>query len=97
MKYINTKSGFVMETDSVLAGIWVLETEYTPDTHAEYTPETEVKTEEVKALDQETTGDEAYDAITVAQIKQELDAFGIEYDKKASKRALYDLMTAQGE
>lgn len=97
MKYINTKSGFVMETDSVLSGAWVLESEYTPDASADDVPETEVKSEEVKAPDQETTGDEAYDAITVAQIKQELDAFGVEYDKKASKRVLYDIMTAQGE
>lgn len=30
--------------------------------------------------------------ITVKQIKQELDAFGIEYDKNAKKKELYDLM-----
>lgn len=37
-------------------------------------------------------GDEAYDGITRAQIMQELDAFGIEYDKKANKKELYELM-----
>ena len=45
-----------------------------------------------------TTGaDDAYDSITVPQIKQELDAFGIEYDKRSNKQVLYDLMMAQGK
>lgn len=94
MRYINTVTKTTVDTDfKISGGDWVLENEL----KADVATETEVKSEEVKAPDQETTGDEAYDAITVAQIKQELDAFGIEYDKKASKRVLYDLMTDQGE
>ena len=52
---------------------------------------------EVEQVSEETTGDEKYDSITKAQIMQELDAFGIEYDKKSTKRVLYDLMLSQGE
>lgn len=100
MRYINTVTKATIDTEfKISGGDWVLEdelkTEVEPETETE--TETEVKSEEVKAPEQETTGDEAYDAITVAQIKQELDAFGIEYDKKATKRVLYDLMLSQGE
>lgn len=94
MRYINTVTKATVDTDfEISGGDWVLENEL----KTEDAPETEVKSEEVKAPEQETTGDEAYDAITVDQIKQELDAFGIEYDKKATKRVLYDLMLSQGE
>lgn len=100
MEYINKKTGFSIETDSVMAGIWVLKSEYEPDIPDESeTPEKKSDPgEEIQeSAESETTGDEKYDSVTKAQIMQELDAFGIEYDKKATKRVLYDLMLSQGE
>ncbi|EME8143292.1 hypothetical protein I4L49_001489 [Enterococcus faecium] len=52
---------------------------------------------EEKQFEEEKTGDENFDSITIPQIKQELDAFGIEYNPRAKKQELYDLMMAQGE
>ena len=100
MEYINKKTGFSIETESVMAGTWVLKSEYKPDVPDESeTPEknSDPGEEIQESAEPETTGDEKYDSVTKAQIMQELDAFGIEYDKKATKRALYDIMTAQGE
>lgn len=100
MEYINKKTGFVMETDSVLVGAWILKTEYSQDISDENETSGEIVEPEKniqETTESETTGDETYDGITKAQIMQELDAFGVEYDKKATKRVLYDLMIAQGE
>lgn len=47
--------------------------------------------------DDSFVNDEAYNSITKNQIKQELDAFGIEYDPKAKKPDLYKLMLSQGK
>ncbi|MBS7578402.1 MULTISPECIES: hypothetical protein [unclassified Enterococcus] len=87
-KYINKKTNSVIETNSVLSGNWVEASKFQPEV-----PSTDEKTEqaEVPVVD-EKTGDEAYDSTTVAQIKQELDALGIEYSPKANKKELYDLM-----
>ncbi|EPF4429087.1 hypothetical protein ACSSTF_004795 [Escherichia coli] len=58
----------------------------------------DIKDEDVQEDAQETkTGDSAIDSITRKQIIQELDAFGIEYNPRAKKQELYDLMMAQGE
>lgn len=84
-----------METDSVLAGSWVIESEYKPTKKKEVAQPLEAESEQV--VTQEQTGDATYNAINKAQIMQELDSFGVEYDKKASKKDLYDLMMAQGE
>lgn len=43
-------------------------------------------------IDEEIIEDDGFNGITVKQIKQELDAFGIKYDQKANKKALYELM-----
>lgn len=46
---------------------------------------------------EEPNVDGTYDEVTKAQIMQELDAFGVEYDKRANKQVLYDLMMEQGK
>ena len=94
MRYFNTLTKATIDTEfKISGGDWVLESELekvVADTADD-------KQKEVEQVSEETTGDETYDGITKAQIMQELDAFGIEYDKKATKRVLYDIMTTQGE
>lgn len=48
--------------------------------------------QEQEPEDQEPKTGTEFDTITVKQIKQELDAFGIKYDPRAKKQVLYDLM-----
>ena len=96
MRYLNTLTKATFDTDFNFSGEnWVLE----DDAKKKALENDKVGIEENQAeqVSEETTGDETYDSITEDQIMQELDAFGVEYDKKATKRVLYDLMTAQGE
>ena len=92
MKYKNKKTGFIIETTSELLGDWVL---YDP-AHAKKIEPVEDLIEPALPADtktvEEQTGNADFDSITKAQVMQELDAFGIEYDKRANKQALYDLM-----
>ena len=109
MRYINTKTGAVIDSSFVISGgDWVKEVkkveiqEVIDPPKAAETPQDELeepsKQEEVAEPATNPTGaNDAYDSITVPQIKQELDAFGVEYDKRANKRALYDLMMSQGK
>lgn len=96
MRYFNTLTKATIDTEfKISGGDWVLE-DYAKNQVLENNKvDAEQKPTETAA--EETTGDEKYDSVTKDQIMQELDAFGIEYDKKATKRVLYDLMTAQGE
>ena len=98
MRYFNTLTKAAIDTDfKISGGDWVLEDELKKVVADIVADTDEDSQKEVEQVSEETTGDEKYDSVTKAQIMQELDAFGIEYDKKATKRALYDLMTAQGE
>nr|DAF97314.1 MAG TPA: dimeris T4 recombination endonuclease VII [Siphoviridae sp. ctPJ52] len=94
MRYFNTLTKATIDTEfKISGGDWVLEDEL-----EKVVVGTDDDTQkEVEQVSEETTGDEKYDSITKAQIMQELDAFGIEYDKKSTKRVLYDLMLSQGE
>ena len=94
MRYFNTLTKATIDTEfKISGGDWVLEDEL----EKVVVDTVDDKQKEVEQVSEETTGDEKYDSVTKAQIMQELDAFGIEYDKKATKRALHDLMTTQGE
>jgi len=94
MRYFNTLTKATIDTEfKISGGDWVLEFEL----EKVVVDTVEDKQKEVERVSEGTTGDETYDGITKAQIMQELDAFGIEHDKKATKRVLYDLMTTQGE
>ena len=96
MRYFNTLTKATIDTEfKVSGGDWVLEDDV--EKQVLENDKVEVEQKSTETVVEETTGDEKYDSVTKAQIMQELDAFGIEYDKKATKRALYDLMTAQGE
>lgn len=109
MKYKNTKTGVTFSSPCVISGgDWVLvkkeqssNDKSKEDVSAQHEPDADPeiqKTDSEPDGDTETkTGDATYDSITIPQIKQELDAFGIKYSATAKKRELYDLMMAQGK
>lgn len=99
MEYKNLKTGATFSSPcKISGGDWIV-AEMIESKVTENTIEQEVDEQQQvnqKEVESETAGnkqgDEAYDGITRAQIMQELDAFGIEYDKKANKKELYELM-----
>ncbi len=92
-RYIHKRTGAAIDTDCSLSGDWVAKEELNQKTSTPEVPEkSEVVAEPTK--EQSTTD---FDGITRPQIMQELDAFGIEYDKRANKQTLYDLMMSQGK
>lgn len=108
MEYKNTKTGVTFSSSCIISGgDWVLvEDEKKPEQSKkeEKTPQQDPAKEEVKSgkgaekqAAEEKTGDATFDSITIPQIKQELDAFGIKYSATAKKKELYDLMMSQGE
>lgn len=97
MDYTNIKTGATFSSPCVVrGGDWVLAEEGQLKTTE---PEVFSQPEDVKQVDTKDDvstvtpeNTEDFDGITRVQIMQELDAFGIEYDKKATKKVLYDLM-----
>lgn len=107
MRYQNTKTGAVVDSPFKLSGenwelfeeskevetVEDLEEETEAVEKVEVPDETvEEQPEEKEVVPEQPEDLESYDGITVKQIKQELDAFGIEYDPRAKKKELYDLM-----
>lgn len=88
MEYRNVKTGFVFLSNDKLSGEnWeIIDGKKKPVTCKDEKP---IKTKETVEI--EDIG------VTVKEIKQELDALGIEYDPKAKKQELYDLMMSQGK
>ena len=91
-KYRNTKTGATIRSSSKIRGKnWV-----------EITDEVEVKEETVKGQEvleeveeESLKGKEEVDdidGVTKKEIMQELDAMGIKYNPRATKKELYDLM-----
>ncbi|MGM0143755.1 hypothetical protein IGJ94_000282 [Enterococcus sp. AZ153] len=107
MEYKNTKTGATFSSPCVISGgDWVLveDSKKTEQSKKEMEkqekqdpPEDKVREVAEKQVEEDKTGDPAFDSITVPQIKQELDAFGIKYSATAKKQELYDLMMAQGK
>lgn len=94
MRYRNTKTGAIFDSPcSVSGGDWVAEeTAIAIEVDVEEIPEVLENKELKEPEEPEVNLDEDIDGITVKEIKQELDAFGIEYNPKAKKQELYDLM-----
>lgn len=101
MRYKNTRTGVVINSPSTISGkYWVKLEDLVPEVKVE-TLTTEIKNEQpiieevLEAVEEETNEDytlDGIDGITVKQIKQELDAFGIKYAPNAKKAELYQLM-----
>lgn len=98
MRYKNSKTGAVIDSSfKISGGDWFESgSEKAIERIAEAPNEpTEISEEPQAEQQEENTAD--FDGITVKQIKQELDAFGIKYSPTAKKQELYDLMMQQGE
>lgn len=88
MKFINRKTGAIIDSDSLLGGAWEIY-EPTKDTK---TKEKTVKKEEVNTKEEEKKETSKETDLTVREIKQELDAFGVEYNSKATKSELLKIL-----
>lgn len=93
-KYYNTKTRAIIDSPLVISGEnWI---KYEDKDQAEET-ETAIVEDEIveKAEEKETEKSSAGKKITKADIENELEALGVEYDKKATKDELYALLMEQ--
>ncbi|ANT43312.1 hypothetical protein C41431_36 [Lactococcus phage C41431] len=98
MRYFNTLTKATIDTDfKISGGDWVLENESKEAVVDIQANDADSKKAEQEQVVEESNVDGNYDGITKNQIMQELDAFGVEYDKRANKKVLYDLMMEQGK
>ncbi|MCT3085718.1 MAG: hypothetical protein L0J96_05925 [Lactococcus lactis] len=98
MRYFNTLTKATIDTDfKISGGDWVLENESKEAVVDIQANDADSKKTEQEQVVEESNVDGNYDGITKDQIMQELDAFGVEYDKRANKKVLYDLMMEQGK
>ena len=98
MRYFNTLTKATIDTDfKISGGDWVLENESKEAVVDIQSNDADSKKPEQEQVVEESNVDGNYDWITKDQIMQELDAFGIRYDKRANKQVLYDLMMEQGK
>lgn len=104
MQYKNTKTGVIIDIPSVISGgDWVpYNQEPEKKLEIEEVEENNVIHQQEEVPQKNTVADEktdnpALDDITKADIMQELDAFGVKYDKRSNKQVLYDLMMEQGK
>ena len=97
MRYKNTKTGAIINSHSKISGKDWVATEFNQASQPE--PDLLKKVEVVAenhSQDKSASSSE-FDAATIKQIKQELDAFGVKYDPKAKKQELYDQMMKLGK
>lgn len=98
MRYFNTLTKATIDTEfKISGGDWVLENESKEAVVDIQANDADSKKPEQEQVVEESNVDGNYDGITKAQIMQELDAFGVRYDKRANKQVLYDLMMEQGK
>lgn len=98
MRYFNTLTKARIDTDfKISGGDWVLENESKEAVVDIQANDADSKKAEQEQVVEESNVDGNYDWITKDQIMQELDAFGVRYDKRANKQVLYDLMMEQGK
>lgn len=98
MRYFNTLTKATIDTDfKISGGDWVLENESKEAVVDIQANDADSKKTEQEQVVEESNVDGNYDGITKDQIMQELDAFGVKYDKRANKQVLYDLMMEQGK
>ena len=91
-KYRNTKTGATIRSSSIIRGKnWI---EVTDEVEVEVKEKVKEEVKEVveKKTIQEKEQIDDIDGVTKKEIMQELDAMGIEYNPRATKKELYDLM-----
>ena len=85
MRYINKKTGAILDSPSkIYGGNWI---EY--DKKDEVKATTDLKKETKKEVKKESS------ELTKEEVMNELDALGIDYDKKAKKEDLIKLMMGE--
>lgn len=88
MRMINKDTGVVADLSGAVGGAW----EPLENNIEEAAVDKEHLVEK-KEPDEETCSDECdLETVTKKEIMQELEAIGVKYDKKATKKELYDLM-----
>lgn len=101
MEYRNKKTGIVIDIQSKLSGEnWELVTAkkevkevLQEEIHVEPALVSQAVSEQTNEPDSgEPTGNSDFDSITKKDIIQELDSMGIDYNPKAKKQELFDLM-----
>lgn len=94
MKYINTKTRAIVDSPcNISGGAWVAYEDYDKD-NAEVQESSE-KFIEVQEDNAKESADISKNEMTKEDIINELEALGIEYDKKAKKEELYKLMMGE--
>lgn len=101
MQYKNKKTGIVIDIQSKLSGDdWeilennkIIQQDPGPAEQTENSEDTGISTE---VPEDTPTGNTDIDDINRKDIMQELDAMGIQYNSRAKKQELYDLMMSQG-
>lgn len=106
MEYLNTKTGATFSSPfAISGGDWVRSIEHkAQQTGVIEIPETQnseenvqLDTNVIEEQQQEEQNSTDQEEITKAQIMQELDAFGVEYNPRDKKQVLYDLMMQHGK
>ncbi|MQW23892.1 MULTISPECIES: hypothetical protein [unclassified Lactococcus] len=94
MKYIHKITHEILDVQSRLAGDWVPfdELEASGLNDSNQTDVIEIPKEDETEEPKGNAGDDSLADVTIAEIKQELDALGIEYKPTAKKADLYALM-----
>lgn len=93
MRYRNLKTGAIINSPCAISGgDWVAEETTIAIEVEEKQVEIKEKIEKVEKVEKVEVSEESIDEITVKEIKQELDALGIEYSSRANKKELYNLM-----
>lgn len=99
MRYVNKKTGAVIDSKFSISGEnWVVEEAKKEVLQEEipveptFVPEKNSSEEKVDTSSDVPTGNSDFDSITKKDIIQELDSMGMEYNPKAKKQELFDLM-----
>lgn len=88
MRMINKDTGVVADLSGAVGGAWV-----PLENNIEEAADDKEHLVEKKEPNEETCSDECdLETVTKKEIMQELEAIGVKYDKKATKKELYDLM-----
>ena len=98
-KFVSRKTGATIETECQLLGDWVKyenrrnnEEKVNTDEPDKVTDTPDLKQIIEEVVEEVDDSSDGIDGITVKEIKQELDAFGIKYDPRMKKQELYELM-----
>lgn len=93
-KYYNTKTRAIIDSPFLISGENWIDYE---DKDADLVNEDKVTIEESKenVEDKDSSDKGTYNKFTKAEIENELEALGVEYDTKATKEDLYKLLMEQ--